>query len=440
MEGHFLQGQKDRTYFTLPQAWKVLNETAISAERTNVSIPDLVRKSLTHPVGTPPLEEVVRGKRRVAIIVDDPARPTPKREMLAPLLDYLHECGLNNSQITIVIALATHTPLRESEIRDVYGDDLRRDVKVVTHNCHADDLVAVGHLRHGGELKINRLVAEADVRMSVGSLLPHPFAGFGGGAKAILPGVAGYETIRNHHIALMLEKGVFVGNTQNNPFLEEIREAGRLAKLDFVINAVFDANEQVKDVVAGHFVDAHIVGAELCTKELGVRYDQWADVTIMSAFPYTDGPQALKPLVTSNAITRPGGVVILYASELKGGGFAPALLQVFDTVLKKADGNPKQLIADHLRAHKPIIPGIQMDFNSALNCTLLYVSRTRMILVSDDADAEQAARIGFEYASSIQEAVARVAVDLPTATVNILPMGGVVMPMIPERMRTRWFE
>lgn len=438
MEEHFLQGQEGKTYFTLPPAWKVLNKTTIVAKKASQSVSQLVSKSLMHPVGAPPLQELVRGKRKVAVIVDDPARPTPKRAILTPLLDHLRQCGLRNDQITVIIALGTHGPLPESEIKEVYGEDICRNVKVVSHNCHADDLVSIGVLKHAGELKINRIVADADLRIAVGSVLPHPFAGFGGGAKAVLPGIAGYESVRNHHIALMLAEGVFVGNTENNPFLEDIRDAGRLAKLDFIVNAVYDADEEVKDIVAGHFIDAHNAGAETCAKELGVHYDQWADVTLMSAFPYTDGPQVLKPLATSNAITKKGGTVILYASHIKGDGFAPSLLQIFDAAFAKGNGNTGQLVIDHIRDHKPIVPGIPMDFNSALNMTLLYVSRTRMILVSRDADPKQAARLGFEYANSVQGAIEKVVVDLPNATVNILPLGGVVMPIVPQHMRTKW--
>jgi hypothetical protein len=158
----------------------------------------------------------------------------------------------------------------------------------------------------------------------------------------------------------------------------------------------------------------------------------------MSAFPYTDGPQVLKPLATSNAITKKGGVVILYASEIKGGGFDPSLRQVFDTAFARAGSDPRQLVISHTRDHRAIVPGIPMDFNAALNMTLLYVSRNRMILVSDDADAEQAAQIGFEYTNSIQRAVEKVALDLPEATVNILPLGGIVMPIVPAHMRTKW--
>jgi nickel-dependent lactate racemase len=438
MEKYFLNGHRGKAYFQLPKTWKVVNQATLKPEKANKSISQLVSHSIANPIGTPALDQLIKDKKKIVIIVDDPARPTPKKAILTPLLDHLRQCGVRNSQITAIITLGTHRPMADAEIEEVYGETLCRDIKVINHNCYAEDLVSVGTLKHGGDLKINRLVAQADLRIAVGSVLPHPFAGFGGGAKSVLPGIAGYESIKNHHIALMLGKGVFVGNVESNPFLNEIHEAGRLAKLDFIVNAVFDANEDVKAVVAGHFVEAHRAGVEICQKELGVRFDQPADVTLISAFPYTEGPQVLKPLATSNIVTKKGGVVILYASRIEGGQFASPLLEAFDTAFTMAGGDPRRLVTDHICDNNPIIPGIPMDFNSALNMTLLYVSRTRMVLVSEDSDEVQSARLGFEHANSVQGAIDKVASDVPSATVNILPIGGIVLPLVPESMRTKW--
>jgi nickel-dependent lactate racemase len=438
MEKYFLNGHTGKAYFQLPKTWKVVNQATLKPEKTNKSISQLVSHSIANSIGTPALAQLVKDKKKIVIIVDDPARPTPKKAILTPLLDHLRQCGVRNSQITAVIALGTHRQMPDAEIEEVYGETLCGDIKVINHNCYAEDLVSVGTLKHGGDLKINRLVAQADLRIAVGSVLPHPFAGFGGGAKSVLPGIAGYDSIKNHHIALMIGKGVVVGNVESNPFLNEIHEAGRLAKLDFIVNAVFDANEDVKTIVAGHFVEAHRAGVEICQKELGVHFDQPADVTLISAFPYTEGPQVMKPLATSNIVTKKGGVVILYASRIEGGQFAGPLLEAFDTAFTMAGGDPRRLVTDHIRNNKPIIPGIPMDFNSALNMTLLYVSRTRMVLVSEDSDEVQSARLGFEHANSVQGAIDKVANDVPSATVNILPLGGIVLPLVPESMRTKW--
>jgi lactate racemase len=438
MEQYYLNDHTGRKYFRLPDGWEVVNMAVQKPVKAERSISHMVADALSGPIGAPSLATLVKGKNRIVVIVDDNARPTPKMALLTPLLKYLYGCGVEKSRIEIVMAVGTHPVVSQKEIEETFGD-LSREIRIVSHDCHAPDLVSLGTLKAGGDLKVNALVAHADFRIAVGSILPHPLAGFGGGAKTLFPGVAGYETIRNHHIALMLAEGSSTGNSAaSNNFLSEVREAGRLAKLDFILNTVYDADEDVKGVVAGHFEEAHKVGIELCRKELAVSYSQFADVTVMSSFPYTDGPQVLKPLGTSNMITRKGGTVILLASRIKGGAFAPSLLDVFDRAFAMAAGDPRKLVMDHINAKKPIMPGIPMDFNSALNCTMLYVSRNRMLLVSDDADEAQAARLGFEYASSLQEAIDRTAKEVPTAIVNILPSAGYVLPVVPDSMMESW--
>jgi nickel-dependent lactate racemase len=438
MEKYFLNGHNGKTYFHLPESWEVIKHAVLKPEKTNKSISELLRDSIANPIGTPPLSQLVKDKKKIVIIVDDGARPTPKKAILTPLVEHLRESGVQHSQITVLIGTGTHRPVPEAEIGQLYGEALCKEVRFVIHDCHAEDLVSVGTLKHGGDLKIHALAAGADLRIAVGSILPHPFAGFGGGAKAVLPGIASYECVRDHHVELMIDKGTFVGNRESNLFLNEILEAGRLAKLDFIVNAVYDSDDDVKAIVAGHFEEAHRAGVEVCKKELGVRFDQPADVTLISAFPYSEGPQVLKPLCVSNVVTKKGGAVILYASYIKGGGFAEPLLGAFDTAFAKAGGDVKQLIVDNTRDHKPLIPGLAMDFNSALNMTMLFASRARMVLASEDADKAQAARLGFDYTTSVQDAIDRVAKVFPKATVNILPSGGVVLPIIPESMRVQW--
>ena len=433
MEKHFLNDSRGKIYFQLPEAWEVVNQAMLKPKKTNKSISKLISDSIANPIGTPALAQLLKDRKKVVIIVDDNARPTPKKAILTPLLDRLREYGLRSNQFTALIATGTHSPLSKTEIEETFGEKLCREINFINHDCHADSLVSIGTLKYGGDLKIHSLATEVDFRIAVGSVLPHPFAGFGGGAKAVLPGIASYESIRNHHIALMLAKGTLMGNCENNSFLSEIRDAGRLAKLDFIVNAVYDSDEDIKAIVAGHFEEAHRAGVKICSKELGVRFDQAADVTILSAFPYTDGPQVMKTLSASNMVTKKGGTMILYARHIKSGQFAAPLLEIFDTAFALAGGDPRRLVTDHIRDNKPIIPGIPMDFNSALNMTLLYVSRTKMVLVSEDADEGQAARLGFEYASSVQGAIDKVAKNVPKATVNIMPSAGLILPIVPEK-------
>jgi nickel-dependent lactate racemase len=438
MGRYFLMGGDEKMLFDLPGKWKVLANAVLEAEEIHQSISEMVTHSIGNSIGTPPLEKLIKPSDSVTIVVDDMTRPTPKKEILTCLLDHLKAFGVSGDRIDIVIGLGTHRPLSDEEIKAAFGESICRDIRITNHDCRSAELVPLGRLTHAGEVRLHPLVPRADFRIAIGSIIPHPFNGFGGGAKLIFPGVVNYDAIRAHHTALMLAKGVGIGNLRSNAFYDEISEAARLARLDFIINAVYDSKERVKAVVAGHFEEAHSVGAAMCYDECRFEFSDAVDVTIVSTFPYTEGPQLTKPLGPAVAVTRKGGTVILYASAIGGGRLPEPFLKSFDTAFAICKNNAKQLVLDCLRDRSVIVPDAPMDFNCAMDLTLLYLSRVNVILVSKDADEAQAARLGFRFAHSLDQAIARVSKDLPEATVNILPSGGLIIPVVSEAMIFEW--
>lgn len=438
MGSYFLTGTKGKVLFDLPEKWQVMKNVMVEAEEVHQSISEMLTHAIGNPIGTPPLKELLKPTDRVTIIVDDLARPTPKKEMLACLIQHFKTSGIAMDQIDVVIGVGTHRPLSDEEIRGIFGEDICRNIRFTNHDSRSEKLVSVGRLPHAGEVRINPLVAKADFRMTIGSIIPHPMNGFGGGGKMIFPGVANFKAIKNHHIQLMISKGAQLGNLSSNPFHEEIREAARLAKLDFIINAVYDLNEQVTAVVAGHFEKAHSVGAEICFEKCAVKFNAAADVTIASTFPFTEGPQLIKPLGPATAVTKKGGTVILFASDIQGGRVPEVLLQAFDTAFALGGKDLRRLVLNYVRDKKVIFPDGAMDFNAALNTALLYLSRAKVILVSEDADEEQAGRLGFSFTHSLHEAITKVSRDIPEATVNILPSGGLIIPVVNEAMMFEW--
>ncbi len=436
MTDYFLLGHDgEELHFQLPARWQVHTNAVMEAKPTERPLEHLVRESLANPIGTPPLADLVKGKGSVAIIVDDLTRPTPRKVLLECLLESLRDNGIGNDWIDVLIGVGTHRPLSRAEIENAFGRKMCSEVRFTNHDCHAADLVSVGRLKFGGELLVNPIAVKADLRIAVGSILPHLQNGFGGGAKLILPGIAGWDTIRRHHVALTTAKGVSLGNLTDNPFHDDITEGGRLAKLDFIVNAVSGADEKAKAIVAGDFEKAFVFGTRLCERELGVRFDRASDVTITSAFPYTEGPQIMKPLCPATMVTKKGGVVIIFAPHILGGRFPASLLDVFGSALSRAAGDTRRLVFDSLGQGKLLAPDAPMDFNSALNTTLLFQSRVKFILVSKDADERQATQLGFAYAGSLEEAIAHVSLSAPEATVNILPSGGLVLPLVAEEMK-----
>jgi nickel-dependent lactate racemase len=438
MGWYFLMGADEKMRFDLPGKWKVLANAVLEAEEIPQSVSEMVTQAIGNPIGTPPLKDLIKPSDRVTIVVDDMTRPTPKKEILTCLLDHLEAFGVSRDRIDVVFGLGTHRPLSDEEIRGAFGESICGDIRFTNHDCRSGELVPVGRLPHAGEVRVHPLVAKADFRITIGSIIPHPFNGFGGGAKLIFPGVVNYDAIRAHHTALMLAKGVGLGNLRSNPFHEEISEAARLANLDFIINALYDSKERVKGVVAGHYEEAHSAGAAMCFDECSVKFSDAADVTIASTFPYTEGPQLMKPLGPATAVTRKGGTVILFASAIRGGRVPEPFLKSFDTAFAICDKNAKRLVLDCLRDRSVIVPDAPMDFNCALDITLLYLSRVNVILVSKDADEQQAARLGFGFARSLDQAITKVSKDVPGATVNILPSGGLIIPVVTEAMMYEW--
>lgn len=430
MNKYFLWGKDGKHFFKIPDRWQVLDNVILETERIEKTIYEMVDESLNNPVGSPPLSDLIKPKDKVLIIVDDRTRPTPRKEIVSCLLDYLDKTGVRDEQIDILFALGTHRALEDEEVREVLGEDIASRFRVSSHDAWAEDLVTAGTLPHGGELKISPLAANADFRISVGSILPHPMNGFGGGAKALMPGISNYEAIRDHHLATLIARGTALGNLKGNPFRDEICTAAGIAKLNFIVNAIYNSQEVVKGIVSGHFEKAHEYGAELSLKEYAVKVNQDADVSIVSTFPYDEGPQLIKPLLPGTMITKKGGTVILFAAHIVGGKIPDAMLGAFDHTYGQLTGDSARMAVDYLKQGKLVVPKAPMDFNCAIYLTLLFLSRVKVILVSKDANREQAARLGFEYAATLEEAVGMLAREIPEAGINILPSGGLIIPLV----------
>ncbi len=428
MKEYFLWEKGGKKYFQLPVLWQVLNNVVMESKTVSKKLYQMVNESIANPIGTLPLKDNIKPTYKVVIIVDDFARPTPKKEILTCLIDHLEKSGISHKQIDVLFGLGTHRPLTETEIEKALGKELLGKIRYTNHNCRSDKLVSIGRMKTGGEIKINPLLLEADYRISVGSIIPHPFGGFGGGGKSILPGVSGYETIREHHLTYAFGKDSFIGNTKNNPFLEEIYEAARLADLNFIINAVYNSKGEVKEIVSGDLRKAHQLGADLSSREFSVNIDQKADVTIVSAFPLDEGPQVMKPLSTATMVTKKGGTVILVASVR--GGIPETFLQALDFAYQLAKGDLKKLASDYIRDHKLIIEHGQVDFNDALKLTLLCSSLVNVIIVSKDVNKNEAGRLGFQHSSSLDKAIRILNGNVPQASVNIFSAGGLTIPVL----------
>lgn len=306
-----------------------------------------VLAALAQPLGMPPLADLAAEARRIVILVDDATRPTPTPLALHPLLRALAALGAGPERVAIVVATGTHRPTTELEKRRIVGEEVLARYEVVDHR--ADDLaslVDLGHTARGTPVLMNRRVVEADLRICVGLVKPHPNAGYTGGGKAILPGVCGRATVgHNHGFAFTAHPASCVGVITDNPIRADIEEMVR-TKLGpcFLLNLVLDSQKRLTGVFAGDIVVAHRAAAAALDAMVRLPVPEVADVVIVGCSAPVDvslyqGFNAiLSPLRLPRPVVRRGGSLILSGSfpegvgprgfyELVVGGGSPAALR-----------------------------------------------------------------------------------------------------------------
>ena len=183
----------------------------------------LIREALRHPIGTPPLCKLVQAGQRVAIVISDMTRPCPSTRLLPRILDELADGGIADAEVTVVVALGLHRAQTEDELAELVGPAVYERVRVINHD--PDDVVRLGVTSHGTPVELFRPLLEADVRVCLGNLEFHYFAGYSGGAKSILPGCASKVTVTANH-GLMTRPGAITGRLEGNPVREDLEDEG----------------------------------------------------------------------------------------------------------------------------------------------------------------------------------------------------------------------
>ncbi|MEM2098413.1 MAG: nickel-dependent lactate racemase [Candidatus Bathyarchaeia archaeon] len=284
-----------------------------------------VERSLREPIGTKRLVEIAKPEHKVAIVVDDATRDTPSSTMLLPVLTELNTAGVRDENITVIFGCGTHRAVTAEEATALLGDDILKRIKVVSHDCKAQDLVYVGTTKtHGNKVYLNRVFAEADMRILLGDVNFHYYAGYGGGRKSVLPAVAGEETIKHNH-ALLLHANSRTGILAGNPVHEDMVEAARLAKVNFIVNVVTNSKGEIVKAFAGDLEQAFLEAVKLVDSMYRVTIDRRADIVVVSA---GGAPadinlfQAYKALDNALMVVKRGGIVILVAECVEGHGNA----------------------------------------------------------------------------------------------------------------------
>lgn len=291
-----------------------------AAERDNIA--EAALEAIRNPIGTQPLKDKVRAGDKVAIVVSDITRMVGTAEFLPVIIRELNASGIADDDICIVVATGTHRGHTAEENIIVCGEDIVKRIKIYQHDCRdKDNLVDLGSTSQGTPILINKHVAEADKVIITGSVSLHPMAGFGGGRKAVMPGVSGYETImHNHAMALADEVGggcnpaCETSVLEGNPLHRDMTEV--CAKLEpcFLVNTVFTPEGKLHEVVAGDWYKAWEKGCTDLLAMAGVPIKEQADVVFASAggFPKDMNLyQSCKAHMNAVFAVKKGGIMIL---------------------------------------------------------------------------------------------------------------------------------
>ena len=280
------------------------------------------QRALDEPIGTKRLSELAKPGHKAVIVVNDHTRSTPSRIIVPPVLNELNKAGVQDSDITVIFGCGTHRAPKPEEMRALVGEEVLQRVKAMSHDCRAEDLVYVGRTKALTKVYLNKTFVGADLRVLTGDIELHYYAGYGGGRKSVLPAVSGEETIQHNH-SMMLHPKAKTGVLEGNPVHEDMIEAARLAKVDFIVNIVTNSKGELVRAFAGDLEQAFYEGVKLVDEMYKVPIERRADIVIVSpgGHPHDiDLYQAYKGVDDALEAVKRGGVIICAAECPEGHG------------------------------------------------------------------------------------------------------------------------
>ena len=283
----------------------------------------LVQAAMADPVESPRLAELARGKKKVVLIASDHTRPVPSRIIVPYMLREIRE-GNPEAEITILIATGCHRGTTREELVSKFGEEIAENENIVVHDCDDEEmLVELGTLPSGGKCIVNRLAVEADLLVAEGFIEPHFFAGFSGGRKSVLPGIAGRKTVLANHCAeFIAHPKARTGVLEGNPIHRDMLWAAESAGLAYIVNVVLNGEKEAIFATAGHPVHAHRKGTDFLASLCQVKTEE-TDVVISTngGYPLDQNLyQAVKGMTAAESAVKEGGVIIMLAKSDDGIG------------------------------------------------------------------------------------------------------------------------
>lgn len=377
-----------------------------------------VKRAIANPIGSERLSKLYKKGAKVVIITSDITRPVPSKYIVPHIIDELIAGGATYDDITVVFALGSHRGHTEEEKRYMVGDATYEKVRCVDSSMQK--CVRLGTTSRGTPVDVFEEVAKADMRICVGNIEYHYFAGYSGGAKAIMPGVSSREAIQANH-SRMVESTSVAGKIEGNNVRADIDEAGKITGIDFIVNVVLNAKKEIIYAVAGDYIEAHRDGCKFLDKLYKKEIDKKADIVLVSpgGFPKDINLyQSQKGLDNAAHAVRDGGIIILLASAAEGLGE-----HVFEEWLNEA------------KTSHELVERIKREFKLGGHkaaAIAMVLDRARIFLVSEQTD-EFVKNVFMEPYHSVDDAI-NAALDAlgKDAKILAMPYGGSTLPVVSE--------
>lgn len=378
---------------------------------------DLVREALENPIGSEPLWKLAQNKKNIVIISSDHTRPVPSQITMPILLNEIRR-GNPEADVTILVATGFHRKTNSKELSARYGEEIADKIRIVVHDCKDYcNFINLAKLPSGGDLILNRVAVEADLLVAEGFIEPHFFAGFSGGRKSVLPGIAGYETIMaNHCSAFIAHNNSRTGLLSGNPIHTDMIFAAQTVKLAFILNVVLDSDKKIIKAFAGHYDEAHLKGCKY-VKELADIQAVPTDIVITTngGYPLDQNIyQTVKCMTAAEATCNKNGVIIVVSQCIDGHGGK----SFFETFARTVC--VKDILQEILE--RPSDKTLPDQWESQILARILI--KYHVIMVTD-APREMVERMKMRWASSVREAlsIAEKLLGNEQAKITVIPNG-----------------
>ncbi len=381
----------------------------------NGDVQQMIAQSLSYPIGSPCLKDIVQKGKTVAILISDMTRPVPSAQILPQVLEQLEKAGIEKEDITIFFAIGSHRKQTPYEQAALVGKEIFHQYRCVDSNIH--HTTKIGVTTRGTELYIDSRVVEADYRIAIGNVEFHYFAGFSGGVKALMPGMASPVSIAQNH-RLMVDGNAYAGNLDTNPVRLDLEETTRFLSVDFIVNVVLNTHKEIIYVASGDVVQAHRQACAYLGQIYTTPITQKADIVIVSqggAPKDLNLYQMQKALDNASHAVKDGGTIIMVGSCKEGFGSEP-----FERWMLQYPDPDEMITALHehfeLGGHKA--------------AAIALVKKKADLYLVSDMDEDIVLQTMLKPYDSLVHAYCDAKEKYSSPTVIIMPYGGSTLPQI----------